>query len=290
MTALLALASSLLWGTGDFLGGRASRTWHVFTVLFWSQLAALVLMWLAVGIGVSTGWLEFSWHAVGYGMLGGFAGVIALAAFYRALATGPMAVVPPIAASGVVLPVLVGLATGAAPSVWALVGLGLAIVGVILAAAGTGDPATSTGATRISPTTLMLSLVAAVGFALIFVALDVAAGDSARTAVLATAGVRLGSFSTLLVAIALVRIDPTRGVSVPDAARFAFIGILDTGANLLFAVAAAVGALEVAAVLGSLYPAVTSGLAHVVLGERLGRIQLVGVACALVGIVVLAAT
>ena len=70
---------------------------------------------------------------------------------------------------------------------------------------------------------------------------------------------------------------------------FATIGVFDTSANLLFAIAAAIGELEVVAVLGSLYPAVTSALAHVVLKERLGRMQLLGVVLALAGVALLAA-
>jgi uncharacterized membrane protein len=289
VAALLALASSLSWGVADFYGGRASRTWPTLVVLWWSQLATLLLMWGIVGVGVAAGGVNVTLHAVGYGALGGCAGVVGIAAFYRALAIGPMGVVPPIAASGVALPVAVGLATGAPPTTPVLVGLAVAVVGVVLAATGSSAP-TDDPAVRIAPRTLALCLVAAVGFALIFVALDEAAGSSIGSALVATAGVRLGSFAMLSVATAVGRTRPWRGVGAPTAARFAGIGVLDTGANLMFAMAAALGALEVVAVLGSLYPAVTSALAHVVLGERLGRVQLLGVVLALVGIVVLAAT
>ena len=79
-----------------------------------------------------------------------------------------------------------------------------------------------------------------------------------------------------------------RGVSARPAAGFLAIGPFDTGANLAFAIATTIGELAVVAVLGSLYPAVTSALAHVVLGERLGRVQLVGVALALTGVGLLA--
>jgi len=141
---------------------------------------------------------------------------------------------------------------------------------------------------RIAPSTIGLCLVAACGFALIFVALDAAAGDTAWTALAATAGVRTGSLTVLVLAVAATRTDPRTDVSPRRALQFAFIGVLDTSANLLFAIAAALGELEIVAVLGSLYPAVTSGLAHVVLRERLGRVQLLGVVLALVGVALLA--
>jgi len=285
---LLALLSSLLWGTGDFLGGRASRGHRVLQVLFWSQAAALVLIWLAVVALVASGSLELQVRPIVIGTLGGMCGVAGLAAFYRALAIGPMSVVPPIAAAGVLVPVAVGLASGAAPGAGVLGGIALAIVGVVLASIGEGSGAVDGVATRIQARTLGLCLLAALGFGLIFVAMDEAAGSTAATAVLATAAVRLGGSSVVVLAVLATRTSPVVGVSRRAALGFAGIGLFDTGANLTFAIAAALGELEVVAVLGSLYPAVTSALAHVVLGERLGRVQLVGVVLAIAGVVVLA--
>lgn len=283
MGALLALASSVLWGSGDFLGGRATRRWGALRVLFWSQAATLVLMAVAALGAAAAGGVTLTAGALVIGAAGGCAGVIALAAFYRALAAGPMSVVGPVAGLGVVLPVAVGIATGETPNAMAIAGICVAVAGVVLASVGAAPPIT-TAARRIAPRTLLLSLVAALGFAAVFIALDLAAGSSAGQALVATAGVRIGSFGTLLTALVVLRRDPGRGVGLRTAAGFAGIGLLDTGANLLFAMAAAFGELEVVAVLGSLYPAVTSLLAHLVLGERLGRLQLLGVALALGGI------
>jgi drug/metabolite transporter (DMT)-like permease len=200
-----------------------------------------------------------------------------------------MAVVPPIAASGVILPVLVGLATGAAPNAITRAGLAVAIVGVVLSSVGrSAATVDGTPGQRIAPATLGLCLIAACGFALIFVALDAAARDGAGQALVATAGVRLGSFTTVLLGLCITRTDPRVGVTPRAALGFGGIGVLDTSANLVFALATTTGQLAVVAVLGSLYPAVTSGLAHAVLGERLGRVQVVGVLCALVGFALLA--
>lgn len=290
LAPLLALTSSLLWGTGDFFGGRASRGHAVLVVLFWSQAAMVVLVWAALAVAIALGALDLQARSLLIGAAGGMAGVIALGAFYKALAIGPMSVVPPIAAAGVLLPVGVGIATGATPSTLVLAAIGLAIVGVVLASAGEGTNDDDTVATRIAPRTLALCLVAAAGFGIIFIAMDIAAGDDALTALAATAGIRAGSFAALLLAVLATRTKPWTTVTPRTTLGFAAIGLFDTGANFTFAVAAALGELEVVAVLGTLYPAVTSGLAHVVLGEKLGRTQLLGVVLAIVGVAVLATT
>lgn len=285
MGSLFALGSSLLWGAGDFLGGRATGRHGALRVLVWAQLGALVLMWIAVGALASSGQVDVQLRSVGIAAAGGVAGVIGLIAFYRALAAGPMVLVPPLAATGVALPVVVGLASGEPPTRTAIVGLVVAVVGVVLASTSFTDHPESV---RVAPSTLGLCLVAAIGFALIFVALDAAAGDRAAEAVVATAGVRVGSVLTVLVAIVLARVDPRVGATPRVVGGFVLIGVLDTGANLAFAVATTVGRLEVVAVLGSLYPAVTSALAALVLRERISRLQLAGVVVTLAGIALLA--
>jgi len=54
-------------------------------------------------------------------------------------------------------------------------------------------------------------------------------------------------------------------------------GILDTGGNMLFLLAARATSLAVAAVLASMYPAVTVGLSVVIRHETVNRRQVVGV-------------
>jgi drug/metabolite transporter (DMT)-like permease len=65
------------------------------------------------------------------------------------------------------------------------------------------------------------------------------------------------------------------------------VGLTDVAANALFALASTQGLLALVSVLGSLYPVTTVLLAHVVLGERLTRAQLAGVAVALAGVAAL---
>ena len=108
MTALFALATSLLWGLADFGGGLLSRRVPALTVVVVSQtIAAVVLGAIVVATG---GWSEAGprlWFAVAAGVVG----PVAMLAFYRALALGPMGVVSPLGSLSVAVPVGVGLPT-----------------------------------------------------------------------------------------------------------------------------------------------------------------------------------
>ena len=66
------------------------------------------------------------------------------------------------------------------------------------------------------------------------------------------------------------------------------MAILDTGGNLLYVQSTRLGRLDAAAVLSSLYPASTILLAAVLLRERLGRKQLLGMGVALVAVILVA--
>jgi drug/metabolite transporter (DMT)-like permease len=100
--------------------------------------------------------------------------------------------------------------------------------------------------------------------------------------------VRVGALSMLGVVFVVRR--PSLRMRGADAGRLGVVGLLDNGANLAFASAAdAGGLLALTSVLGSLYPVATVVLARFVLHERLGRLQAVGVAAALAGVVLIAA-
>jgi drug/metabolite transporter (DMT)-like permease len=227
---------------------------------------------LATGAAIDSG-------AVVWGLLAGLAGGTALMCFYAALAAGTMGVVAPISALGLVVPVLAGLLAGERPSVVQLAGIAIAVAGVVLAS----GPELSGGA---SPRPLLLAAAAGLGFGLtlLFIA------RSADT--LPTLGMMRVASVGLLTVVLLI-LWRTTGATVRLTARelpaLAFVGLADLGANGLYALAATSGLLSVVAVLASLYPAVTVLLAWRFGRERLARIQVVGVAAALIGVVLLAA-
>ena len=213
---------------------------------------------------------------------GGIAGIVALAAFYRGLAIGTMSIVAPISATGAVVPIAVGVATGERPGAAQAVGIVLAVAGVVLAsreAAPEGSAAAGTARRSV-----LLALVAALGFGTFFVGMDAAADADVFWALLTA---RCASFTLLLTVVAVTRPGfPDRRAAFVG---LAVIGLFDLGANMLYAAAATRGLLSVAAVTASLYPLVTILLAHSLLGERIRPVQRAGVAAALAGVVLIAA-
>jgi len=279
--ALLALLSSALWGTADFLGGTASRHLGAVRVVLVSQAFALVgLMPLALVLGP-----DLEGRAVAAGVAAGLVGPAALFAFYRALALGTMGVVAPIAALGVVVPVASGLLSGEEPSTAQLAGIALAVAGVVLAS-GPEVRGEGRGGGRV----LLLALGAALGFGVVFVLLA-EGGESGGTAEVVLVLLAMRTTSVVLLAALLLGRGGRAAVAVPrsDLPVLAVVGAFDVGANGTFAVASQSDLVSVVAVLASLYPAVTAVLAWRWHDERLRPLQLVGVGAALAGVVLLSA-
>ena len=281
MAALLALVSSLLWGSADFLGGTISRRRKAALVVGASQAAGLLddRRW-------SRRWPErgATTPATCPGRCcPAWPGVVGLVSFYAALAAGTMGVVSPIAALGVVVPVLAGFAQGERPAVWQLVGIVVAIAGVVLAS----GPELS-GKAGARP--VLLAAVAAVGFG---VALLAIAKGSEHSTLMTLTTMRVTSVSLLGAALVIALARGGRRsdylLSGRDVVLVALVGVADLAANLTFGLASRRDDVSVVSVLGSLYPVVTVLLARVFHDERLGRLQSAGVVLALAGVVLIAA-
>lgn len=273
MFALLALASSAMWGTTDFFAGLRSRSSPAAAVVAWSQGSALLLLSIAVALfGSPLGVFEHPGAWVGCAAAAGIAGLVGLLSFYTALASGTMGVVAPVASLGASVPVVLGLLAGERPGPLTFAGMAVAVLGAAL----TSGPELS-GGLPLRP--LLLALVAAVGFGLALYFLS----RGAHASLLGTLwGMRLTSGGVFVVAGLALR---TRGGVRPrDLPALAAIGAGDLGANLLYGLAATRGLLSVASVLGSLYPAATVLWARLLLGERLHRVQLCGVGLTIAGV------
>ena len=280
VSILLAVAASVSWGFSDFLGGLTSRRLSLLSVLLISQAVGLVMVVPAVLVSDQApvdGPARLS--AIG----GSLAGLVGIAALYRAIAIGVVSIAAPISATGAVIPVAVGALRGETTSGWQEIGMVLAILGVVLAAWTAGDPMHTSATSHQGRAGTGFALLAAAGFGGFFVLLHDA---STYSVVWATFVQRLTSVSVLLVASLIVR--PSLAVGWRRTPQLLAIGVLDQGANLLYGFASTVGLVSLAAVLASLFPVVTVILARAVLHERLSRTQQTGVACALAGVALIA--
>ena len=264
----LAFGASIAWGASDFLGGVASRRLPVVTVLFWAQLAGLVIAamaWLATGAQLPARDVAALAAAAGLFELIGFAFL------FRGLAVGEMSAVAPLAALTAVLPV--GVALGAGERVAALEAGGM-LLAVIGSAVTAGDPDN-----RRLVRGAGYGLAAAFAFGLFLLGLGEASEAGGPAAVLCG---RLASVPAL--ALVLARRRSSAKPRRDDAAVLAALGGLDVLANLAYAGAAAGHTGAAVAVLASLYPLTTVLLARTVLDERLGRARMAGVGAVLGGI------
>ena len=276
MLALLALASSAAWGTSDFFAGLKARTIAPPAVVAVTQSAALVAL-CAILLIRNTGLSPaFTGNAPLWAIAAGLSGSAGLILFYTALASGTMGVVAPISSLGALVPVLLGLLTGEQPSALAWVGMAVAVAGAALAS----GPELS-GELPARPVVLAALAAACFGTALFCI------DRGARFAVLETLWtMRLTSVGLFLVAGLLAR--SAGGTRMHDLPVLAVIGLGDVTANALFAVSSSRGLVSVASVLGSLYPVATVFWARLILGERLRRIQAIGVGLTLLGVVAIA--
>lgn len=273
----LALVASLAWGVGDFIGGSKTRVIPVLTVLVGSQVVGFLVI---AGVALAAQEPAPGTRALGFAALSAVAGTLGLACFFRAIAIGKMSLVVPIAAMAAVVPVVVGIATGDRPSPLQVLGMAVALVGAVMASR---EPDREEGGGTKLAAGVLLAALSAFAWGWFFLAIDVASDGGAVWASLANRTTSL----VLLVGAALVLRPPLRAAR-PHMPALALCGTLDVSANLLFAAASTKGLVSLVSVGGSLYPVVTVLLARMVLKEHVHRVQELGVAAALGGVVLIA--
>lgn len=274
VAVVLGLASAACWGAADFSGGVASKRGSSYSVVIASQIIGIMLLGvLILPLPEPLPSAESLLWAAAAGISGGFG----LVAFYRALADGQMGVVAPVGAIvGTLVPVIAAFFIDGFPGIVTLVGFGVAMAAVWLVSSG--DEQMS-----IHLRELGLPVLAGISFGgfLLFIS------RASETALLwPLIAARAASLVTLsVVGMALGQLQ------VPDRKQLpaiALAGIFDTGGNALYALATRAGRLDIAAVLGSIYPGGTVLLAWLILKERLTRLQWVGVGTTLVAIALIA--
>jgi drug/metabolite transporter (DMT)-like permease len=270
MAALLALLSSFTWGTADFLGGILSKRRNAIAVIGGSQPFGLIAITI-VALAFNKFW--FNEQIIIYGIFAGLIGMLALMAYYQALATGSMGIVAPIGSLGVLVPLVYAYLDGDKPTTMQNIGIVAAIIGVVLASGPEFR-----GGTKSAP--ILLALGAAVFFG--FVVLFMAKGGQINAP--ATVVVMRVSQVSVMLTLALV-LRTLGGLKREDVPLLAATGSMDAIANVFFTTAASIGMLSIVSVLGSLFPIATGILAWWFLKERLILIQYIGIVVTMAGVV-----
>ena len=303
LAAVLALMTSALFGTSDFLAGALSRRLPAPAVALWSQLAGGAVLLVVVVLSGQ----GFSGSGAAWGAVAGIAAAAGILVFYRAMALGSTSIVASIAAGGVALPVIWGIVGGETPSPAGIFGIFVVVAGLaLLSLAGSpgkeipavGPPCppprprvravARIAADRRGPSQLAvpLALLAAACFGAFFILVDRGTAVAGGGVLWVSVGVQVGAVLTTVGFAAFSGLRAALGVASPGLLLpVASIGLLELGAGIALTYATALGQLSVVSVLASLSALVTAVLARFLLAERLSRLGVAGVALSMVGVV-----
>jgi drug/metabolite transporter (DMT)-like permease len=270
--AFLGLASAACWGMGDFCGGFVSKRNHVLAVLVISQTTGCLLL-VALALAMHEPFPPVQDLLIG--MVAGCIGTLGAIVFYRGLADGHMGVVAPVSAVVMtIIPVIVAIFTEGLPEKLQLAGFVLAVVAVWVISRGDAE-------SPFDLRDIRAASISGLAFGLFFIMVDHMSEVSTMWPLLAA---RVASITMLLT---LLLIQQKQFPTMNRLRLIVFTGVLDTGGNALFALATQAGRLDVATVLSSLYPAGTVFLAWMILKERVSLRQWIGVAGAMVAVVLI---
>jgi drug/metabolite transporter (DMT)-like permease len=273
---MLGLTSAVAWGAADFTGGLASRKTGAYRAVFYGELIGLAIIFIVAWII----WQPLPALSIWFlAMVAGALGTSGLLLLYQAMTKGLMSIATPVSALlAAVLPVIIGSILEKPPGLLVILGFAFALAAVWLISQsqdGIQD-------LLAHLTDLRLPLLAGVGFGLYFVLMHSATRHATFWPMVAS---RTGG-------ILILSLYMTLGQQSwrPNKAAYGMIllnGLLDIGGNLFFVLAGQAGRLDIAAVLSSLYPGSTVVLAWIFLRERLSRTQWMGIAAAIIAILLL---
>jgi len=278
LSIVFGLLSALTWGAGDFTGGLAARRVGAYRSVFYAEVIGVIFLFIVIGL---TGEDLPGTRTMIFAVLAGMLGTVGLMLLYHAMSIGMMSIAAPVSALlAAALPVAVGIFAEGLPDFLTILGFGFALLAVWMISQSEGG--VKDILSHLSD--LKLPLIAGIGFGFYFVLMHEATGDGGAV-IWPMVFSRLGGM-TLITTYLLV----TRSNLKIELGALPIIsanGILDLGGNFFFILAGQAGRLDVASVLSSLFPGATVILAWIFLKERLNRNQWIGVAAALVAIILM---
>lgn len=272
LSIIYGIASAGTWGAADFIGGLATKRTSPYRVLFLAEIAGLIPF---TALALLTREPIPSTPDLLWGAGSSLVGLTGLVFLYRALADGQMTIAAPVSALfAALIPVIFGFFTLGAPSTPTMIGFGLAFLAVWLISQ------TDSTSWRVSFADVRLPLLSGFFFGLYFIVIHRATLNAFFWPLVMA---RLAGF----VAFGLYALV-TRQPALPPRAVWGFClvnGVIDIAGNAFYVLSAQTGRIDVAAVLGALYPASTVLLAWIFLKERIAPVQTFGVLLAFIAIV-----
>ena len=283
MAVFLGVLVAMGYGSGDFLGGRASRDAPTLGVLFVAQCTAL-LGAVVVALVVSA---DVTGRDVAFAASAGVLNAAGLGMLYRGLATGRMGVVAPVTAVvAAIVPIAWGLASGERPTTLTLIGVVVAVSagGVIAREPDFPDEPPTTD----ERTTLFLALGAGTVFGLSFICFAETSDGSGYWPPLIA---RLAA--VFVISVAVIAVTRHRHGSIlpraPARPLAIAAGALDITATVLLLTALREGLVVVVAPVAAIAPAFTVIWAWGLLKEPVTRHQVLGIGLSLLGLALIAA-
>jgi drug/metabolite transporter (DMT)-like permease len=271
---VVAILAALVWGSGDYVGGRATRRHDPYQVLALVSVSGLALMIVATLVRGEP-WPDA--RSILWSAIAGVAGGFGITMLYRGLATAEAAVVSPTSAVvGAILPVLIGALTAGLPGPLKILGMIGGLLGIWTVTRGSAPSASS------SRGGLTLGVVAGFGFGGFFICMAQVPREAVFAPLIVSKAVAT-AFALIVLTLRRVSLPSLRANPIALVA-----GLLDAGGNVFYLVAAHLTRLDFAALVSSMSPVVTVVLAGVFSQQRVSRVQWLGVLLCIAGVALIA--
>ncbi|MDA8321266.1 MAG: DMT family transporter [Actinomycetota bacterium] len=293
------LLAAIGWGTSTTTAAIALRRARSHIVVLFSQAIGVVFL-VILAVGTHAPLLSVAGSAVVALVWAGLIGLLSYLAFYQAVAIGSPGLMSAISSTyGGVAAILAVVLLGERLTGLGIAGVVLAVIGIVLAAAGPGTPApaaaapTGPGAAvsgRVrsgSPAlAVSLALLSAVGYGVGGYLL----GEYSQRSGWLMPGVIAHGTSVLALAGVLPLLrgrNGWRGLDLATLGWMAVAGLADAAALAAYSRGTQIGQVAITAAISSIYPVIPLAFGVLLLGERLSRRQLAGIVIIIAGLVLL---